>query len=482
MQNYYKAFMLIGFLFVAGWTAQAQTASPYVYGKTNGKYYSISVNNIKAIRVRSGDWIDGIQIVGSAKVTQLAGGRGGGMRTFTLRPGEKVVGIYGTYGRQYVTSLQFRTNRGRYSQTFGKKGGKAFSYIVRDRSYFVGFRVYAGQYMNGIQVLYRKGNSTGGGNNSFERNKVYIFSGNNYTGRRKGFKMGSYNMSQLGIGNDNLSSIRVPRGYKVVLYQDANFKGATRTIYNSLASLNSTWNNRTSSLQVMLSKGGGGGNTGNTGSVVYLNRPVNNATLDNGCTNGRNGMNWTFSWARKARASYYHLRVYRSGSANPFINEQRVRNNSYSINRRGIVANSNRFGWKWKVRAMINGRWTAWSEIRNFRVEPKNTDCGSSGASSNLGKSSYRVMFKNNSIFVVTYRLTYRVNGQKRVIKKEKKAPNWSRSFDVPANATDVKVTIRYLKQTAWAELYRQNITLRRNRCFNVKTKGLSARLSTDCR
>ena len=481
MQNYYKAFMLIGFLFVAGWTAQAQTASPYLYGKKQGKFYALSVNKIKAIRVRSGQWIDGIQVVGSAKVTQFAGGRGGSMNTFTLRPGERVVGIYGSYGRQYVTSLQFRTNKGRYSKMYGKKTGESFSYVLRNGEYFVGFRVHAGQYMHGIRVLYRKGNNTGGGNGGntgLDRNKVYIFSGKNYTGRRKAFRMGSYNMNQLGIGNDNLSSIVVPRGYKVVLYENANFKGQKRTVFNSLRALNANWNNRVSSLQVMLSKSGGGGNTGNNRSVV-LNRPVNNATLDNGCTNGRNGMNWDFTWARRAKASYYHLRVYRSGSANPFINEMRVRNNAYSLNRRGIIANKNRFGWKWKVRAMINGRWTAWSETRSFKVEPKNTDCGNSG---NPSKTSYRVMFKNSSIFAVTYRLTYQVNGQKRVIKREKKAPNWSKSFDVPANATNVKVNIRYLKQTAWAELFRQTIRLNRNRCFNVKTKGLSARLSNNCR
>lgn len=245
-----------------------------------------------------------------------------------------------------------------------------------------------------------------------------------------------------------------------------------------MKSLGPVWNNRVSSLQVKLSKSGGGGSRGVGG--IALNRPANNATLDNGCTNGRNGLNWMFSWVRKAKASYYHLKVYRSGSAKPFINEMRVSTNTYRLNRRGIVANSNRLGWKWKVRAMVNGRWTKWSKVRNFRVEPKNTDCGGVGGSN--AKSSYRVMFKNSSIFAVTYKLTYRVNGQKRLIKKEKKAPNWSRSFDVPANATNVRLNIRYLKQTAWAELYRQNITLKRNRCFEVKTKGLSARLDTSCR
>jgi len=40
----------------------------------------------------------------------------------------------------------------------------------------------------------------------------------------------------------------------------------------------------------------------------------------------------------------------------------------------GYVADQNRFGWTWKVRAEVGGIWGAWSEIRTFDVEPVNTD------------------------------------------------------------------------------------------------------------
>lgn len=584
MQNYYKAFLLVAFILLSLIPVEAQNKTSFTMGNRRAKLTNLQVNNIKAIRVRAGDWIDAIQLVGSRKVTPLAGGRGGRLQTFTLRSGERVTSVLVTVG-DYVNSIQFGTNRGRYSRVFGKKRGKAQSFRLPPsaiNSYFVGFGVYAGQYVTGFNVLYYRGNggissggpgntsrsvaiiyadanfegrrkafrlgsynsnrlgiganqlsslriiggyairaysnpnfsgrsrlftsstgfvgndwndkisslkvirynggSTGGGNTNVNRNLVYIYSGKNYTGRKKGFGVGRYNMSQLGIGNDNLSSIRVPKGYKVVLFQDANFRGGQRILLNSRSALNPSWNNRTSSLRVLRANNNGGGNTGGgSGSrIVTLARPINNKMMDNGCRNNSNTVNWSFSWLRNPRASYYHIKVYRQGSARPFINEMRVRTNSYTRNKRGYIINKNRYGWKWKVRAMINGRWTAWSQTRSFSVEPLDKDCGgSSGTSSNIGtKRSYRVMFKNSSIFVVTYRLTYFVNGQKRVIKREKKAPNWSRSFDIPANAKNVKINIRYIKQTAWAELYRQNITLNRNRCFNVRTSGLKARLS----
>jgi hypothetical protein len=41
----------------------------------------------------------------------------------------------------------------------------------------------------------------------------------------------------------------------------------------------------------------------------------------------------------------------------------------------GFIPDSDRYNWKWKVRAQVSGVWSDWSEERSFIVEPVNTDC-----------------------------------------------------------------------------------------------------------
>jgi len=41
----------------------------------------------------------------------------------------------------------------------------------------------------------------------------------------------------------------------------------------------------------------------------------------------------------------------------------------------GYIADQNRSGWTWKVRAFIDGKWGEWLKRRTFDVEPLNTDC-----------------------------------------------------------------------------------------------------------
>ncbi|WP_274474465.1 beta/gamma crystallin-related protein [Mangrovimonas aestuarii] len=63
--------------------------------------------------------------------------------------------------------------------------------------------------------------------------------------------VGRYNYDELGIGNDNLSSIRVPRGYKITLYRESNFEGRSKTYYDDVSCLSDDdWNDRTSSIKV----------------------------------------------------------------------------------------------------------------------------------------------------------------------------------------------------------------------------------------
>jgi hypothetical protein len=76
----------------------------------------------------------------------------------------------------------------------------------------------------------------------------------NYAGYAVGLNPGTYTLSQLnalGILNDDISSIKVNAGYKVTLYNDDNFGGATLVKTGEDACLvDDSWNDLASSLKV----------------------------------------------------------------------------------------------------------------------------------------------------------------------------------------------------------------------------------------
>jgi hypothetical protein len=67
--------------------------------------------------------------------------------------------------------------------------------------------------------------------------KVYAFSSGGFAGSFQAFGPGRYDMSKLTIGNDAIRSIRVPDGWRVTLYQDALFSGATQTLTRDASEL-----------------------------------------------------------------------------------------------------------------------------------------------------------------------------------------------------------------------------------------------------
>ena len=105
-----------------------------------------------------------------------------------------------------------------------------------------------------------------------------------------------------------------------------------------------------------------------------LGSPAAGERMDNGC-DGADGVDWRFSWAPVPGAAAYHLWVAREGAANPLVNEQ-VSSTEYARSGPGYIAAHNLGGWSWRVRSLVNGAWSQWSEQRPFDVEPPGTDCG----------------------------------------------------------------------------------------------------------
>jgi hypothetical protein len=74
----------------------------------------------------------------------------------------------------------------------------------------------------------------------------------NYQGQSATILPGTYaTMAQAGFYNDAISSLRVPQGYRVVLYEHENFKGKTYTLTSDKSVFTlSGWNDKASSIAV----------------------------------------------------------------------------------------------------------------------------------------------------------------------------------------------------------------------------------------
>lgn len=91
------------------------------------------------------------------------------------------------------------------------------------------------------------------GNNPPNNNQqVIIYADENYRGQSAAILPGTYsNMAMLGFPNKALSSLQVPAGYRVVIYENENFTGKSYTITESKSKFYlSGWNDRTSSIAV----------------------------------------------------------------------------------------------------------------------------------------------------------------------------------------------------------------------------------------
>ena len=106
----------------------------------------------------------------------------------------------------------------------------------------------------------------------------------------------------------------------------------------------------------------------------HLISPEAGAVLDNGCMSGADPIVWDFDWAAVRGSTQYNLYVKHSGSTIPVINAN-LPSSSYHSASFAYIADVNRFDWRWKVRANVNGAWSAWSREWWFNAEPLNSDC-----------------------------------------------------------------------------------------------------------
>lgn len=78
-----------------------------------------------------------------------------------------------------------------------------------------------------------------------------VYEHGDYKGRMQILRPGSYNMADLALDNDSISSVRVGSGYKIKLYKNSNFGGDTKTLTADASGLGS-FNDETTSVVVSL--------------------------------------------------------------------------------------------------------------------------------------------------------------------------------------------------------------------------------------
>jgi hypothetical protein len=78
---------------------------------------------------------------------------------------------------------------------------------------------------------------------------VKICADKNYRGKSQTLREGRYRLDDLRIGNDSLSSLKVEKGYQVILFQHDNFRGSQKVVTGDLSWLGA-FDDKTSSIIV----------------------------------------------------------------------------------------------------------------------------------------------------------------------------------------------------------------------------------------
>jgi urease subunit beta len=90
----------------------------------------------------------------------------------------------------------------------------------------------------------------------YASNIVTIYEDVDFKGNRKELDEGEYNIYDLGIGDNKLSSLTVPAGMKVIVYEYEDFRGRSKTFTSNVKDLRKvkvegkSFNNATSSIRI----------------------------------------------------------------------------------------------------------------------------------------------------------------------------------------------------------------------------------------
>lgn len=133
-------------------------------------------------------------------------------------------------------------------------GGQWPGYSINDSAFPQEMKVdYVRVYQETPSYSGTASTGTASGNVNTTSGDVYIYQDASYGGRSASLGVGDYTLTSLqakGFKNDDLSSLKVPSGYKVTLYWDDNFSGATKVVTGDTSYIGNDWNDKVSSIKV----------------------------------------------------------------------------------------------------------------------------------------------------------------------------------------------------------------------------------------
>jgi hypothetical protein len=97
------------------------------------------------------------------------------------------------------------------------------------------------------------GSGSGSGSGSGTPQKAKFYEHCDYQGSVSELGVGDYDVGAMGIGNDIISSVKIPSGLKVILYEHGNFQGKTVELTSDTPCLvnNNGFNDITSGIKVI---------------------------------------------------------------------------------------------------------------------------------------------------------------------------------------------------------------------------------------
>jgi hypothetical protein len=101
--------------------------------------------------------------------------------------------------------------------------------------------------------------------------QVILYEDCSLMGHNVGLNPGRYDTRAMGIRNDAISSMRIPKGYSVTVYKEGGFRGDNQTFYANVFCMDGRWNDQVSSLEI---RGPGGSGS----SSNYPSYPSNSGS------------------------------------------------------------------------------------------------------------------------------------------------------------------------------------------------------------
>ncbi|OGO39620.1 MAG: hypothetical protein A2147_09870 [Chloroflexi bacterium RBG_16_57_8] len=108
-------------------------------------------------------------------------------------------------------------------------------------------------------------------------------------------------------------------------------------------------------------------------SPILLISPAEGAFVDNGRFDRSDDIIWDFDWSDVPGASQYQLFVKGKLATITLIDTMTTSSSFHYVSPASYIADHNRFGWTWKVRALVDAQWGDWATV-TFNVEPLNSD------------------------------------------------------------------------------------------------------------